>query len=812
MSRLRAWLLTGFLALLLGGVVACDETTSHDHLVRAQAHSESGEVRAAIIELKNALQIDRQNAAARLLLGETYLKASNLESAEKELRLALEYGADKAQVVEALGEVWLRQGKAFTILEELRDEPGLEGDRRSRILRLRAMAHFSLGDFAAAETELASLLAMAPDDVMALIVLSSLALAQEDLARSEQTLADATALSPDHPGVLALMGDLKLRQGDTANARRLFERLLAQFPRSISGRLALAQAQLVEGDADAAIGNLEIVLGNSPGHTGANFLRAVVALKSGDPATAKLHGERILEVRPGDPAGFLIVGAASYGLDQLEQAYRSLRAFLGERPDHAVARRLLAATSARMEQRTLHAGGLTTLLDGTADDRALLAIYDPQAEWQRVIEVAGDAWTKIEGARGGPAAEADCQALNAWIAGLPEAPEASPWIASGLDPVCQRALRDGLAENGEANVLMGGRGALLAQLLLAGGSLEAARKQIDALLLEAPDRPAYLILKSLAQLADRRPELARVTLKALRGSSPTDRTAEAERLYLLALTYRRTGDLEAAAEHWRAALKVDPRHWHAKLELARLAALEGDFARSADLLSELLSDDRGSADAHELTGGIALVQGDAAGAARELKIALDRAPNAARALKLATAEARAGQADAALQTLRGWLAGHPRDTDVRLALANRLLAAGQDGQAASEFRKVLVVDPFNVVALNNAAWLAHRAGDSGRALDLAERAYGLMPQNPGVLDSLGVILMEAGMLERARDLLQRAARRAPGDLEIQAHYGRSLVLLGHKEEAEDLLGHILSTDPALAQSESVRLLQDGLRD
>jgi Flp pilus assembly protein TadD len=142
-------------------------------------------------------------------------------------------------------------------------------------------------------------------------------------------------------------------------------------------------------------------------------------------------------------------------------------------------------------------------------------------------------------------------------------------------------------------------------------------------------------------------------------------------------------------------------------------------------------------------------------------------------LKLATAEARAGQEDASLGTLRGWLTEHPRDTNVRLA---------------------------------------HRSGDSGRALDQAERAYGLMPENAGVLDTLGVVLMEAGQLERARDLLARATRRAPSDLQIQAHYGRALALLGQKDDAQDLLGQILSTNPELAQAESVRLLQDELRD
>jgi tetratricopeptide (TPR) repeat protein len=319
-------------------------------------------------------------------------------------------------------------------------------------------------------------------------------------------------------------------------------------------------------------------------------------------------------------------------------------------------------------------------------------------------------------------------------------------------------------------------------------------------------------LKALAQLADRSPKLAKSTLKSFRSQVSLDNSGEADWHYLMALTDRQTGEVTDALEHWRAALDRDPGHLHAKLELARLAALNSDFARAGELLNELLADTPDLADARELAGGVALVEGDSASAVQELKTALAQAPNATRVLKLATAEALAGQEDASLGTLRGWLTEHPRDTNVRLALANRLLTSSHDDEAASEFQKVLVVDPLNVVALNNAAWLAHRSGDSGRALDQAERAYGLMPENAGVLDTLGVVLMEAGQLERARDLLARATRRAPSDLQIQAHYGRALALLGQKDDAQDLLGQILSTNPELAQAESVRLLQDELRD
>src|SRR3546814_3715040 len=46
---------------------------------------EQGDLRAAVIELKNALQRDPANAVARLLLGEVYLRLGDGAAAEKEI-------------------------------------------------------------------------------------------------------------------------------------------------------------------------------------------------------------------------------------------------------------------------------------------------------------------------------------------------------------------------------------------------------------------------------------------------------------------------------------------------------------------------------------------------------------------------------------------------------------------------------------------------------------------------------------------------------------------------------------------------------
>ena len=57
-----------------GGTGPALAITSEEYLERAQEYFDDGELDASIIELKTALQKDRKNAQARLLLGQVYLR------------------------------------------------------------------------------------------------------------------------------------------------------------------------------------------------------------------------------------------------------------------------------------------------------------------------------------------------------------------------------------------------------------------------------------------------------------------------------------------------------------------------------------------------------------------------------------------------------------------------------------------------------------------------------------------------------------------------------------------------------------------
>src|SRR3990167_4085461 len=103
-----------FLAVLL---VACGEkpeamlTSAKDYLAKNDA-------KAAMIQVKNALQVNPDLPEARLLLGKVLLDKGDAVGAETELRKALALKVPHDQVLPPLARAMLAQGKAKKVTEE----------------------------------------------------------------------------------------------------------------------------------------------------------------------------------------------------------------------------------------------------------------------------------------------------------------------------------------------------------------------------------------------------------------------------------------------------------------------------------------------------------------------------------------------------------------------------------------------------------------------------------------------------------------------------------------------------------------------
>src|SRR5262249_728176 len=90
--------LVSMLALARSPGAAAATSESEQHHAQAQGFMAKGDWQSALIELKNAVQADPDNAAARFDLGLVYLRLGDPPSAEKELREARDHGFDEKRI------------------------------------------------------------------------------------------------------------------------------------------------------------------------------------------------------------------------------------------------------------------------------------------------------------------------------------------------------------------------------------------------------------------------------------------------------------------------------------------------------------------------------------------------------------------------------------------------------------------------------------------------------------------------------------------------------------------------------------------
>ena len=195
---------TGFravAAVMACGVLAlgaCDPRggSIESMVKRAQEHRAAGSIRASIIELKNALQKDPQNANIRMLLGEAFIDIGDSNSADIELRRAQELGAPAARTAQLLAETKLLQGRFDQVLRDIPVNDAAPAEARATVLALRARAHLGLGQRVQAEQAFKAALELDPKSIDALVPLSRLAYATNNLTAGADYMARAAAAAP----------------------------------------------------------------------------------------------------------------------------------------------------------------------------------------------------------------------------------------------------------------------------------------------------------------------------------------------------------------------------------------------------------------------------------------------------------------------------------------------------------------------------------------------------------------------------------------------------------------------------------------
>ena len=155
------------------------------------------------------------------------------------------------------------------------------------------------------------------------------------------------------------------------------------------------------------------------------------------------------------------------------------------------------------------------------------------------------------------------------------------------------------------------------------------------------------------------------------------------------------------------------------------------------------------------------------------------------------------------------------DSQFRVLLLTNLglyALAGKEYQAAADaFDQVIELDPNNILALNNAAFMyVEHLGDPSKALGLAKHASALRPDDPSVLDTLGWVRYHLQQFDEAEDALRRSLSLRDSAVSMY-HLASVLFKQGRLDTAQTYVNRAIELRPDPQTRAEMERLEDDIR-
>jgi cellulose synthase operon protein C len=328
--------------IMMGAWLGAFPIAAHaDYLSTAKASLKKGDLKAAQIDLRNAVRNDPQNAEAHYWLGRVTFELGDPIAAEREATAARDRGFDPHQTVALLSQALLAQNKFNDVLDQLKPE-GKDPLLDAAIQVARGYAQIGLKRPEDAQKSFVEAEQMAPDAVEPLLADARLAVARADLAGAEQKIDRAITAQPKSSDARLAKAQLLRLKNDVPGAIAVLDELIVDQPSLMRARLDRAGLELAAGKNDAARADIDSVLKAAPGNVQGIYLLAVSDAQSHNYKAADADLERISGYLSRIPRAFYLQAVVKDQLGQLEQAEEAARKYLGRAPNDLAAYKLLA--------------------------------------------------------------------------------------------------------------------------------------------------------------------------------------------------------------------------------------------------------------------------------------------------------------------------------------------------------------------------------------------------------------------------------------------------------------------------------------
>jgi putative PEP-CTERM system TPR-repeat lipoprotein len=746
------------LALILS---ACGDSTE-SLIASSKEYLAKNDSKAAVIQLKNALQKNPNLGEARFLLGSALLESGDISGAEVELRKALELKHSADTVIPVLARAMLAGGKAKKLVEEFGNTKLSAGEPLATLNTSLSAANAALGKNDVAKALLAEALATQPDYIPARLADIRATAASKDLPGAQAKIDALLASHPNNPEALLMKGNLLSATGDSAGALAQYTKAIEAKPSYLAAHSAAISSLMQANKTDEALKQLEALRKIAPKHPQTYYLDAQLNYQRKEFKSARESAQQVLRISPNNPGYLQIAGAIEYQLRAYLQAETYLGKALQTAPGLPLARRLLVASHLRSGQPGKALDALQPVLGRIDQDSALLAL-------------AGEAYLQ----NGDPNKAAEYFAKASKL----EPENAAKKTSLALAHLAQGNSEGAFQELERISTSDTGITADLALIAahLRNNHVDKAIKAIDALEKKQPENPATHNLRARALLANKDVAGAKKSFEKAIAINPSFFPAVAS-LASLDLAEKKPDE---ARKRFEAVLATDPKNIQALLALAELKAASGG---STEEVAKII-DKAVGASPSEITPRLALIGHYLKN--KETKKALAAANEAATAIPdkpevldaLGKTQQLSGDLNQALITFGKLSSLQPASPVPLLRIAEVQFANKNRDEGTKNLRKALEIKPDLIEAQRALILLAVENKNPKEALDLARTIQKQRAKDPAGYMLEGDIHASGKAWNEAINAYRNGLKQVPApQLAVKLH--GALSASGNTAEAE----------------------------
>ena len=696
-------------------LAACGGGSADSMLSSAKDYIAKNDNKAAVIQIKNALQKDPNSAEARMMLGTALLNTGDVAAAELEFRKALELKYAPDLVIPQLAKAMLGQGQVKKLTDEFAKTELGTAAAKADLQTTLAAAYAAQGKADLFQAALNAALQAQPDFAPALIAQARQKAGAKDYDGALAAADAIIAKTPTNFDAWKLKGDIQYyAKGQPTEALASYRKTIEIKPDYLpghSGILAILLGQNNLADAEKQLEQLKKV---APNHPQTKYLQTQLAYQKKDFKSARDLAQQLLKIAPNNARAQQLAGAVEFQLNSFLQAEALLSKAVQAAPELPLARRLLTMTYLRTGQPAKALATLSPSLKAESSDPALYSI-------------AGEVYLQ----------NGDVKKAEEYFQ---KATKLDPKDPRKRTSLALTHMIDGKADAafGELQEIAASDTGTTADLALISAHLrrkefDKALKAIDGLEKKQPDKPLAANLRGRTLLAKQDVGGARKAFERAVALDPTYFAAVAS-LAGLDMADKKPED---AKKRFEAVLAKDPKNGQALLAMAELAARSG--AAKADVAALIVK----AVDANPTDAAPRLLLIDFYLRNKEERQALSVAQNAVAALPdnpdlldaLGRVQQASGEANQAITTFNKLAAMQPLSPQPLMRLADAHMAAKNKDGAAQSLRKALEVKPDLVDAQRGLIMLNLDAKKYSEAVAMARTVQKQRPK-----EAIGYIL------------------------------------------------------------------------